>query len=54
MSGGTRTPEYWVHPFVNDGAQPTFEEATAPFRDQTGRPGPCTWRPGSFPEGKAD
>ena len=51
---GYRSPEYWVHPFVQDGAELGFEEAMAFFRDQSGRPGPSTWSLGSFPEGQAE
>ncbi len=53
-AGGYRTQEYWVHPFVRDGVELRFEQAMALFRDQTGRPGPSTWRLGDFPTGHAD
>ena len=52
--GGYQKPEYWKHPFVKDGKSLSFQEATALFRDSTGRPGPATWEAGVFPEGKDD
>jgi len=53
-AGGYRNPEYWLHPFVRGGEELGFGEAMALFVDQTGRPGPSTWRLGTFPEGQAD
>jgi dienelactone hydrolase len=53
-AGGYHDAEHWVHPFVQDGVELSFDEAMALFRDQTGRPGPSTWRLGIFPEGQAD
>ncbi len=53
-AGGYRSQEYWVIPFVKDRVDLSFEEAMAAFKDQTGRPGPSTWRLGDFPEGQAD
>ena len=52
--GGYQKPEYWKHPVVKDGKPLSFQEATALFRDSTGRPGPATWEAGVFPEGKDD
>jgi len=51
-AGGYQNREYWVHPFLRDGVELGFDEAMELFRDQTGRPGPSTWRFGSFPEGR--
>ncbi|MBT8396119.1 MAG: SUMF1/EgtB/PvdO family nonheme iron enzyme, partial [Gemmatimonadetes bacterium] len=51
-AGGYRKPEYWVHPFLKDGAELTFQEAMAQFKDQTGRPGPSTWELGDYPDGQ--
>jgi eukaryotic-like serine/threonine-protein kinase len=53
-AGGYRDPEYWLHPFVRDGEELEFAGAMALFVDQTGRPGPSTWRLGTFPEGQED
>jgi eukaryotic-like serine/threonine-protein kinase len=53
-AGGYRDPEYWLHPFVRGGEELGFDEAMALFVDQTGRPGPSTWRLGTFPEGQED
>ncbi len=38
-------------PFDEDG---DWREAVAAFVDLTGRPGPSTWRAGTYPDGKAD
>jgi formylglycine-generating enzyme required for sulfatase activity/dienelactone hydrolase len=52
--GGYQKAEYWKQPF-RDGNRPlSWEQATARFRDQTGRPGPSTWEAGTFPEGHDD
>ena len=52
--GGYQDPVCWTHPFVQDGLNLTFEEATAGFVDQTGRPGPSGWEVGSYPAGEDD
>ena len=52
--GGYQDPACWTHPFVRDGMNLTFEEATAGFVDQTGRPGPSGWEVGSYPAGEDD
>ncbi len=53
-AGGYRRREFWKEPFVRDGRSLTWEEATAEFRDATGRPGPASWELGSYPEGQDD
>ena len=53
-AGGYQNPEYWTEPFLKDGRQLTFEEAMAEFVDATSRPGPSTWRAGTYPEGTED
>jgi eukaryotic-like serine/threonine-protein kinase len=53
-AGGYRNPEHWLHPIVTGGEELAFGEAMALFVDQTGRPGPSTWRLGTFPEGQED
>ena len=51
--GGYRKQDYWNDfKFVNKGAELSWEEALALFRDRTGRPGPSTWEGGTFPEGQ--
>jgi predicted esterase len=50
-AGGYSDPACWKEPFVRDGQTLSFDEAMAMFVDQTGRPGPSTWRIGSYPEG---
>jgi dienelactone hydrolase len=52
--GGYDDPSYWEHEFVRDGRTLPWDEATEAFTDSTGRPGPSTWRFGSYPEGRAD
>lgn len=53
-AGGYRDPDLWIHAFVRDGVELAFEEAMGVFTDQTGRPGPSTWRLGTFQEGQAE
>jgi pimeloyl-ACP methyl ester carboxylesterase/predicted Ser/Thr protein kinase len=51
---GYRRPEFWKHPFVENGRTIPRPEAMARFRDRTGRPGPATWSLGEYPDGRAD
>lgn len=54
-SGGYQNADYWTGlPFYRDGEPIEPEEALAAFRDTTGRPGPSTWRGGSYPPGEDD
>jgi eukaryotic-like serine/threonine-protein kinase len=53
-AGGYRNPTYWTEAFEKDGRGLTWAEAMAELTDQTGRPGPSTWRLGSYPEGQED
>jgi dienelactone hydrolase len=53
-AGGYQKRQYWKEPFVKDGKSLSWEQATAEFRDATGRAGPSTWEAGSYPDGKAD
>ena len=53
-AGGYRDPAYWTGPFVKDGRELMWEEAVEQFTDQTGRPGPSTWRLGAYLEGEGD
>jgi eukaryotic-like serine/threonine-protein kinase len=53
-AGGYRNREHWLHPFVRGGEELGFGEAMALFVDQTGRPGPGTWRLGTIQEGQED
>ena len=52
-AGGYSNPEYWEHPFVQDGREIPFDEAMNLFRDQTGRAGPSTWDVGMYRVGMA-
>ncbi len=48
---GYEKREYWTPPFLDKARPLSWEQATALFRDATGRPGPATWQLGSYPEG---
>ena len=52
--GGYRNKAYWKHKFVKDGKELSWEEAMREFADQTGLPGPSTWKAGDHPEGEGD
>ena len=52
--GGYENPELWEHPFVKDGQVVAWSQGIEHFRDQTGRPGPATWRNGTYPTREAD
>jgi cephalosporin-C deacetylase-like acetyl esterase len=51
-AGGYGRPELWKHPFRDGERTLSFPEAMARFKDATGRPGPATWRLGSFADGE--
>jgi len=51
---GYQKKEYWKHKFIKEGKELSWEEAMAEFVDQTGRPGPATWRVGDNPNGQDD
>ncbi len=53
-AGGYRDAKYWTDTFRDGARTLKFDEASARFLDATGRPGPATWRLGSYPEGQAD
>jgi len=48
-AGGYNDQKYWKHPFVENGQELTWEEATDRFVDQAGQPGPQGWMGGGFP-----
>jgi serine/threonine protein kinase len=52
--GGYTQRAYWREPFVEDGRPLEWERAIERFRDATGRPGPATWKGGTYPDGQAD
>ena len=53
-AGGYTREEFWKHPF-RDGTQTlSFREAMARFKDLTGRPGPATWKLGTYPDGEEE
>ena len=54
QAGGYRKPEYWKYKFVKDGNEISWEDAMKMFVDETGRPGPATWKDGDFPKGQDD
>ena len=53
-AGWYRMREHWTQPFMRDGREVTWDEAMAAFEDETGRPGPSTWRLGTYPDGEDD
>jgi len=53
-AGGYATQRYWKEKFLKDGRVLAWQEAVAAFRDRTGRPGPSTWKLGSYPEEQSD
>ena len=55
-AGGYETPEHWRDlPFVDgDGKATSWEKVRPLLADRTGRPGPATWRDGTFPPGEED
>jgi len=52
--GGYAQRAYWREPFLDDGRPLSWEQALERFRDATGRPGPATWKNGTYPDGQAD
>ncbi len=53
-AGGYQKPEYWKHPFTQEGKKLSWNEAMALFRDSTGRAGPSTWEAGAYAGDKDD
>ena len=52
--GGYQNRDYW-EPTFNSGDQSlSWEELMQMLVDETGQPGPATWRNGKYPNGKAD
>jgi len=53
-AGGYRSPELWRHLFGEKEHRLTWAEAMRRFTDGTGRPGPSTWRDGTYPPGQEE
>ena len=53
-AGGYEKSEYWKHKFIKDGSEMSWDAAMKLLVDQTGRPGPATWKNGEFPRGQED
>ena len=54
-AGGYTIHEYWQHRFVDEeGNELPFKEALARFVDSTGKPGPSTWKDGTYAAGEDD
>ncbi|MCP4890665.1 MAG: protein kinase [Planctomycetaceae bacterium] len=52
-AGGYEAPDLWSNiAFRKDDKKITWAEAMELFRDQTGQPGPATWKNGRYPPGK--
>src|SRR5262249_31736495 len=49
IRGGYQERRYWKHAFVKDGKVLSWDQAMTEFRDRTGRPGPSTWKLGTYP-----
>lgn len=54
VTGGYEEPGHWDEPFERDGEEVAWDEAVRGFVDRTGRPGPSTWRLGTYPDGEGD
>jgi len=54
VRGGYRRRDYWREPFIEGGRSVSWEAAVGRFHDATGRPGPATWRSGTYPDGQAE
>jgi serine/threonine protein kinase/dienelactone hydrolase len=52
--GGYERQEFWQEAFVKDGQVVTWSQAVETFQDQTGRPGPATWKNGTYPTRQGD
>lgn len=52
--GGYVDRNLWEHEFIKDGKVIRWAQGIQEFRDQTGRPGPATWRNGKYPSREAD
>ncbi len=52
--GGYEDRGLCEHEFLRDGKVIPWAQGVAEFRDQTGRPGPATWRNGKYPSREAD
>ena len=53
-ANGYAREEFWRHPFTDGVRTLSLQEAMARFKDSTGRPGPATWKLGSYPDGQED
>jgi len=51
-AGGYNNRAYWEEPFIDGGRRVSWDEARRRLVDATGRPGPSTWRAGSYPDGE--
>ena len=52
--GGYRQRDLWREPFIEGEKSVPWEEAVGRFRDATGRPGPATWKSGTYVDGQAE
>ena len=53
-AGGYLKREFWRHKFIQEGRELAWEEAVSAFKDQTGLPGPRSWKDQEIPEGKSE
>ncbi|MBN1362485.1 MAG: protein kinase [Sedimentisphaerales bacterium] len=54
VRGGYESPEFWEHEFIENGKAISWPEAMKRFHDQTGQPGPATWKRGTYLRGQGD
>ncbi|NLY02883.1 MAG: protein kinase [Rhodopirellula sp.] len=53
-AGGYAKKDYWKEPFLDDGKPLSWEAAISRFVDSTGKPGPSTWKDGTYPAAEDD
>jgi dienelactone hydrolase len=53
-AGGYQNRKFWKYPFVKEKKQISWEETMTLFIDQTGRPGPSTWKAGDYQRNEED
>ncbi len=54
VRGGYESREFWEHEFVEDGKIIPWAEGIKRFCDETGRPGPATWKNGTYRRGQGN
>ncbi|MDO8539430.1 MAG: protein kinase [Opitutaceae bacterium] len=52
--GGYSNLQFWRQPFIKDGKELAAAEVMSSFCDASGKPGPATWKNGTYPKGDDD